>query len=88
MIYLIAPLSWDHHLVYVLPAAILAIRLLITRAIQGKLAVVITGTILLMSWRFPVDRLDLVNGWWTLLMSAKFYTVVALWVFFINRLAR
>ncbi len=34
MIFLVAPLSWEHHLVYVLPAAVLGICLLLERALS------------------------------------------------------
>lgn len=85
MTFLIAPLSWDHHLVYILPAAILAITLLFTRKVSRTWGIVLTGSLLLVAWRFPIDRLDIVSGWWTLLMSAKLYPVVILWWFFVTR---
>ena len=88
MTYLVAPLSWDHHLVYILPAAVLAISLIISRAVRGSMAVIVAASLLLVAWRFPVDRLDIVTGWWTLLMSAKLYPVVLLWLFFIRRLSK
>ena len=88
MTYLIAPLSWDHHLVYILPACALAISLLIRKEIHGAPAMGVLGCLLLIAWRFPVDRLDIIAGWWTLLMSAKLYPVFALWLFFIRRLNR
>ena len=88
MSYLVAPLSWDHHLVYVLPAAVLAISLLIRRAVRGAPAVIILGSVLLIAWRFPIDRPDIVTGWWTLLLSAKLYPVVILWLLFIRRLSQ
>jgi alpha-1,2-mannosyltransferase len=86
MIYLIAPLSWDHHLVYIFPAGVLAISLLGSGQIQGKSSVIIAAALILLAWRFPVDRLDITRGWWTLLMSAKLYPVIVLWLFFLYRL--
>ncbi len=86
MTYLVAPLSWDHHLVYIFPAAVLSISLLISGNVRKTAAVAIAGSLLLIAWRFPIDRLDIVTGWWTLLMSAKLYPVVFLWLFFIQKL--
>jgi alpha-1,2-mannosyltransferase len=86
MIYLIAPLSWDHHLVYIFPAGVLAISLLGSGQIQGKSSVIIAAALLLLAWRIPIDRLDITRSWWTLLMSAKLYPVIVLWLFFLHRL--
>ncbi len=88
MIYLIAPLSWDHHLVYILPAALLALKLIIEGSTSGKAAVVLGTALVLMAWKFPLDSPAFMHGWWTLLISTKFYAVMVLWIFFINRLRR
>ena len=88
MIFLVAPLSWDHHLVYVLPAAILAISLLVTTSIGRGATVALAAALLIMAWNVPIDHPDLQHGWWTLLISVKLYTVVALWLFFMDRLRR
>lgn len=88
MIFLIAPLSWDHHLVYILPAALLALVYL-ARKEAGRLATVtITLALFLLAWNIPLDRQDWKAGWWTLLISIKLYGVLALWAFFIHRLWR
>jgi hypothetical protein len=86
MIYMIAPLSWDHHLIYVQPALVLTISLLVSGSIRGKLAPLLMGCLMLISWRFPVDRWDLTHGWQTLLLSAKLYPIAILWFFYIRRL--
>jgi hypothetical protein len=88
MIYLIAPLSWDHHLVYILPAAVLAVGLIVNNSARGKVAVVPGAALCLIAWRIRLDYPTFMNGWWTLLISVKFYAVVVLWLFFLNRLRR
>jgi hypothetical protein len=85
-IFLIAPLSWDHHLVFVLPAAVLAIELLVTRQLsRGEVAVAL-GAVFLMAWPLPYEHEALKRGWLTLFISMKFFAAVALWFFFLNRL--
>jgi Glycosyltransferase family 87 len=86
MIYLIAPLSWDHHVVYVLPAAVLAIVLVISGATRGFLTAALVLALFLIGWKLPLDHPALNNGWWTLLISVKFYSVVVLWCFFLKRM--
>ncbi len=86
MIYLIAPLSWDHHLVYALPAAVVAIARMVEGCITRKTALLSFAALCLMAWKIPFDHPDLMHGWWTLLISVKFYPVVILWVIFAKRL--
>jgi alpha-1,2-mannosyltransferase len=86
MIFLIAPLSWDHHLVYILPAAVLAISLIVNGPVRGKAAGAVAVALFLIAWKIPFDHPVLLHGWWTLLISIKFYPVVVLWLFFIRRL--
>lgn len=88
MIFLIAPLSWDHHLVYILPAAVLAIRLIANGETGRTATALLLAALFLMAWKIPFDHPALMHGWWTLLISIKFYPVVALWLFFITRLLR
>ncbi|MBA2433232.1 MAG: DUF2029 domain-containing protein [Chthoniobacterales bacterium] len=86
MIFLIAPLSWEHHLVYILPAAILAITLLMTQNVGRTTAVLLVAALCVIAWRVPLAEPQFGRGWWTLLISIKFYGVVVLWLFFVNRL--
>jgi alpha-1,2-mannosyltransferase len=86
MIFLIAPLSWEHHLVYILPAAIFAITLLMAKEVRGSTAVLLVAALCVIAWRVPFWEEPLRRGVWTLLISVKFYAAVVLWVFFVNRL--
>ena len=86
MAYLVAPISWDHHLVYILPATLLAIRLLTAGEVTGRTSIAVAACLFLIAWRLPIDLPLLTRGWWTLLISAKLYPVLGLWVFFLARM--
>jgi hypothetical protein len=88
MIYLIAPISWDHHLVFVLPALISALGLILQGTIRGKAAFAVAVPVLMLAWRYQMDARLFKKHWWTLLGFAQFYAVAALWIFFLVRLAR
>ena len=88
MIYLIAPISWDHHLVYILPAAVLAISLIVSGSVPGKTAAVVAVALCLIAWKLPIGSVAITSGWRTLLISGKLYPILVLWLFFINRLRR
>jgi Glycosyltransferase family 87 len=88
MIYLVAPISWDHHLVYILPAALLAISLLASGSVGGKTAVLVAAALALIAWKLPIGSPAITSGWRTLLISGKLYGALVLWLFFIGRLRR
>jgi alpha-1,2-mannosyltransferase len=80
--YLIAPVSWEHHLVFVLPAAIIALESLLSLPKKHVLHMFVAFSILFLAWRFPHWADILKQGIFTLGISAKFYAVVTLWFFF------
>jgi alpha-1,2-mannosyltransferase len=88
MIFLIAPLSWEHHFVYVLPAAILAIAMMCKGEVKAVAAAALLAALFVIAWRVPFAEPPLRKGWWTLLISVKFYAAAGLWLFFLNRLRR
>ena len=88
VIFLVAPLSWDSHLVLVLPAALLALSMLINGQLGRLEAVLVVAVLLLFLKGINLAHPALTKGWWTLLISIKFYAVLALWAFFIAKLAR
>jgi hypothetical protein len=61
---------------------LLLILLLLRGEIQGHWRWIIALSLCLIAWRFPIADPRLTHGWWTLLISAKFYPAVALFVFF------
>jgi peptidoglycan/LPS O-acetylase OafA/YrhL len=86
MIFLVAPLSWDHHLVYILPTVVLAIRYLASGKVGPKGSTIMVAALFLLAWNIPLDQPGWKDGWWTLLISVKFYSVMALWIFFVCRI--
>jgi hypothetical protein len=87
-IFLVAPLSWNNHLVLVLPAAVLALSLVLAGKLRWPLAAMIGGALLILAKGINFAHPAISKGWWTLLISIKFYAVLALWAYFIARLAR
>jgi len=85
-IFLIAPLSWEHHLVFVLPAGLLAL----VHMFQGRMSMIVAIPVGLaigiMAW--PLSFLFRIEGGglMSLLISLQFYAVVVLWVYFLSRL--
>jgi hypothetical protein len=79
LMYLIAPLSHDHHLVYLLPALFVLFHYL-----QGEsrytwpfwLAVVSAAAL---AYRFNYSSPQWHQGFWMLMISFKFYAVLILW---------
>ncbi len=88
LIFLIAPLSWDHHLIYILPAVAVVISLIFSNATSSGAATIVVAGLVLMAWKLPLGSRDITQGWLTLLISAKLYPVLILWMFFVYRLYR
>jgi len=84
--FLIAPLSWEHHLVFVLPAAMLALIQLLTGTVSTRSAFGIGLVVFVLAW--PMGFLFRLPsaGAVGLLVSLKLYAVVALWLYFVRRL--
>jgi hypothetical protein len=80
-LYMAAPLSWEHHLVFVLPVALLALQ----RAVEPDecrvwLGVVVLSAVVL-AWDLPLESPEIASGVWTLGISIKLYAVFALWLY-------
>jgi hypothetical protein len=82
MMFLVAPLSWEHHFVYVLPAALISIRLLLDgRGPRGARALLFAA-LCVAAWDFPRDNMFHYNGVWAAVIPVKFYAAFALWACF------
>ncbi len=79
MMFLVAPLSWEHHLVYLLPPALLAIRLLLTESLPRAVQVSLVAALCVAAWDFPRDQMFHLNGLWVMTIPVKFYAALALW---------
>ena len=87
-IFLVAPLSWEHHLVFVLPAAVLALIQITTGQTSLKVAIPVGLAVGLMAWPMPFLFQIKGQGLLNLLVSLKFFAVVGLWFYFTGRLRR
>ncbi|MEN8006793.1 MAG: glycosyltransferase family 87 protein [Candidatus Krumholzibacteriota bacterium] len=85
-IFLIAPLSWEHHLVFVLPAALLAVVHIFRGRMSVYVAVPVGLATGILAW--PLSYLFRIEGGgpMSLLVSLKFYSTVTLLVYFLSRL--
>ena len=86
--YLVAPLSWEHHLVFVLPAAFVAIAHLFSVKESRWRTLWVAGSVFLIAWAIPIDMNSWERHFFHLLLSIKFYAVLALWLFFARWMAR
>jgi len=79
--FLVAPLSWEHHLVLVLPAALIAVqRAVAPRGCPVWLAVVALAAVIL-AWDLPLESPQIAAGVVSLGISIKLYAVFALWLY-------
>ena len=81
MMFLAAPLSWEHHLVYLLPGALLAIHLLLTERLPRAVTVALVAALCVAAWDFPRDEMFHWKGPWVALIPVKFYAALGLWLF-------
>ena len=90
-IYLVAPFSWDHHLVSIACVAMVAA----CRAAGGDPAaglsaverVAVVAAVLAVAWELPMGAPFMKHGVGVLAGSAKFFAVAVLWVSFVARAA-
>ena len=85
---LVSPLTWEHHLVLILPAILVAF----TRIFfpwQGRALPLLVGLAALgMAWRLPFESLRLREGLLTFAISELLYALVILWVVLFVELGR
>ncbi|HEY0170022.1 MAG TPA: hypothetical protein VGB98_03145, partial [Pyrinomonadaceae bacterium] len=85
MMFLVAPLSWEHHLVYALPAALFAIDFLLRGRARGAAALAVVAALFVMAWDFPRDEMFLIKGPLVFVNAVKFFAAFGLWVFVAKR---
>ena len=81
MMFLVAPLSWEHHLVYALPAALFALDFLLGGVVRARVALTVVAALFVIAWDFPRDDMYLWKGWWAPFNTIKFFAAFGLWVF-------
>ncbi|MET0645979.1 MAG: glycosyltransferase family 87 protein [Pyrinomonadaceae bacterium] len=86
MMYLVAPLSWEHHLVYALPAALFAINFLLKGPARPAAALGALAALLVLAWDFPRDDMFHIKGVLAVSNAVKFFAAFGLWVFVAKRM--
>jgi len=79
--FLIAPLSWEHHLVFILPVVFYLFLKLSIYKISIK--VLIFLSLLVFAFNFPLEANTFKNGLLTLFISIKFFAVLLVWIILI-----
>jgi len=85
MMFLIAPLSWEHHLAYVLPAALLAAHVLLGGRVRAAAAAAVLAALFVIAWDFPRDEMFTYGGALALSNAVKFFAAFGLWLFLAKR---
>lgn len=88
MMVLVAPMSWEHHLVFILPPALIAIYLMLVDGTHWAVRLVMSACLLILAWNLPRHNLSLMEGPVAFIGPIKFYIVFVLWAFFALRLWR
>ena len=86
MTFLVAPLSWEHHLVYALPAALFAINFLLKGPTRPASALGALAALLVLAWDFPRDDMFHLKGVLALANAVKFFAAFGLWLFLAKRM--
>ena len=81
MMFLVAPLSWEHHFVYALPAALFAIHFLLRGGEQPWVAVGALAALFAIAWDFPRDEMYRIGGAFAFVNAVKFFAAFGLWLF-------
>lgn len=81
MMFLVAPLSWEHHLVYVLPAALFAVNILLKETTRPLAALGAVAALFVLAWDFPRDDMYLIKGVFGISNAIKFFAALGLWLF-------
>lgn len=81
MMFLVAPLSWEHHLVYALPAALFAIHFLLKGRTHPLTALGALAALFVIAWELPRDDWFPLQGLLALSNAVKFFAALGLWLF-------
>jgi hypothetical protein len=86
MMFLVAPLSWEHHLVYALPAALFAIHFLLEGRAHPLAALGALAALFFIAWELPRDDWFPLQGVLALSNAVKFFGALGLWLFVARRM--
>lgn len=90
MMFLVGPLSWDHHIVYALPAVMLVLYRLILAGKTATLVLFALPSAFFLAWDMPhfFNSFSDITVLAVLVMSIKFYAIVTFWIIGIVMLHR
>ena len=78
--FLVSPLAWEHHLVFVLPSLVVACTLVLNRRRPSAVwACLLAVCALVIALPLPIDHPALRYGLWVHLISLRTYAVLGLW---------
>jgi hypothetical protein len=86
MMFLVAPLSWEHHIVYVLPSALMTIQMLFKDGARKRVLVPVLASLFVLAWDIPRDEMFNLSGVLAITNTIKFFAVFVLWIFYVSRL--
>lgn len=79
LMFLLAPFSWDHHLVMVLPACLVVLRHAWEQEVSPWSRAIAGVALIALAWPLAPESPAYSEGWRTLIVSTKGYAVLALW---------
>jgi alpha-1,2-mannosyltransferase len=86
--FLVAPISWDYHLTFVIPAILIALYRVTVLENDRLWLILIAATSLLLAFNYPFALPAFRQGVLSLLISAKFFAICVIWLFFVLKLSQ
>jgi hypothetical protein len=87
MITLVAPLTWESHIIFALPAAFVGIYTLARTASARWWIMMVAASLITLAADLHNENPILTHGWLRWLIPAKFYALVSLWTVFLWKIA-
>ncbi len=83
--FLIAPVSWGHHLAFILPAIIITVGYLIKENPVPKTVLMITGSVIVIGLKIPYWSSVLYSPALNWAISIKMFAIVLLWFYLLTK---
>ena len=78
--FMVAPISWNHHLVMVLPAIFVLSKYCLDNGPNRVSCLVVYGMALFLAYNYPFSHPAFREGYKTLLISGQLYAIALLWL--------
>lgn len=88
VMFMVAPLTWEQHLVYALPCAFVAFNLLLSSRRNYIAKSIVMLALFGLSIYLPLESSHLKKGVLTLAISIKLYAVIVLWLYYVLEVRR